>query len=154
MGIKNFFRKLKFVNNDTVYEIPLVGEEVAATRNSDNAEGTGEIFNDYYSNKAGYKAHAEGVLTKATGDYSHAEGNETQAAGFASHAEGCKTIASGNCAHAQGKETQAIGDCSVAFGSYNVPTYQGNQNYLLSVGNGSMDTSRSNAFALKENGEA
>ncbi len=61
------------------------------------------------SGTGGWYAHAEGRLTKATGDYSHAEGDRTIASGEASHAEGNDTVASGITAHAEGYYTTAAG---------------------------------------------
>ena len=123
-------------------------------------------------------AHAEGKKSKALGAFSHAEGLETSASGEAAHSQGRETIASGAYAHAGGYKTTASGESSfaigqdtvaegkaslaggrgtktispyqTAFGMYNEP----DKNYLLMVGNGSSDTTRANAFAVKDNGHS
>lgn len=88
--------------------------------------GSGEIFNNYTQNIAGWKAHAEGDNTKATGASSHAEGYGTQAIGKMSHAEGRETVAGaegetpdnpvGTASHAEGNKTQALAYCAHAEG--------------------------------------
>lgn len=83
----------------------------------------GEVFNDYYNNKAaGERAHAEGYQTEASGSYSHAEGNETKAIGMRSHAEGYQTEASGYYAHAEGCTTVASDNAAHAEGYYSKAT--------------------------------
>ncbi len=81
-------------------------------------------------------------------------GSESEANGPNSSAMGCGVIA----------ETLDYspfydGEGGVAIGKYNVPTWtEGDYNkevpYLFTVGNGTDDSNRSNAFALKESGEA
>lgn len=105
----------------------------------------GEIFNDYFNNKATYGAHAEGYATTANGTGAHAEGYLTSAttsgahaegyydyrisdengntiynlaSGLGSHAEGGSTIASGQFSHAEGRGTKASGWGSHAEGNY------------------------------------
>lgn len=70
------------------------------------------------------------------GDYSHVEGYSTIASGENSHAEGYYTKASGQQQHVQGK--------------YNIV----DTSYAHIVGNGSSETSRSNAHTLDWNGNA
>lgn len=83
----------------------------------------GEVFNDYYNNKAtGERSHAEGYQTEASGSYSHAEGNETKATGMRSHAEGYQTEASGYYAHAEGCTTVASDNAAHAEGYYSKAT--------------------------------
>ena len=83
----------------------------------------GEIFN-YYEDingiinvASGDNSHAEGYMTKATGNSgSHAEGSHSVASGNASHAEGFVTTASGSRSHAEGQGTISQGDRSHAEG--------------------------------------
>lgn len=122
-------------------------------------------------------SHAEGVQTNANGTYSHAEGSGTKTAGYASHAEGQGSIAKGNYSHAEGSNTEAIGNGShaggyksnasapysfchgtelrtvgilpqAAFGRFN----ETNSSMLFSIGNGSSDTDRKNAFSINNFG--
>ena len=135
-------------------------------------EGDGSIGNNKISASGDY-SHAEGYITTASGEYSHAEGGYTTASGnYGSHAEGYYTEASGNYSHAEGQNTQALGQRSHAegwhtfannnsehaSGQYNVSssasTEFGNSgNTLFSVGNGTAENARHNAFEIKQNGD-
>ena len=86
--------------------------------------GFAEIFNDYTSNKA-------------TGLFSHAEGYETKAKGNYSHTEGSGTISTSDCQHVQGM--------------YNVEDTD--NKYAFIIGNGTSDTTRSNAFSVDWDGK-
>ncbi len=109
-----------------------------------------EIFNDYTNNQAtGKWSHAEGGETIADGDYSHAEGYATAANGYSSHAEGSSTTASGANSHAEGNNTQAQNDVEHAEGSYN----KSNATTRHSVGIGTSDDDRKNAFEIMANGD-
>lgn len=70
----------------------------------------------------GVDAVAEGIGTKASGDYSHAEGENTIASGKDSHAEGFNSTASGFYSHAEGENTKATVSGSHAEG-YNTTVY-------------------------------
>lgn len=114
--------------------------------------GTGtnaEIFNETSgggANKAsGDNSHAEGQITTASGNYSHAEGFGTTASGLYSHVGGANSRASKSNSFAHGNLVKASSnDCEVAFGSYN----SSNADTLFSVGNGTSDILRSNAFEI------
>lgn len=92
--------------------------------------------------------HAEGYSTKAWASYAHAEGYNATAVGLASHAEGNNTQAIGSYSHASGNNTIANNSAEAAFGVYNS---SGNDT-LFSVGNGSSNNSRSNAFEVLRDG--
>lgn len=127
------------------------GEDTDAMGDHSHAEGYGSAAN-------GDDAHAEGHNTIANEDYSHAEGNTTQATGYGAHAEGNLTIASGDYSHAQGYNTESQGKYQTVLGKYNV--LQGgngvsdpsNTDYALIIGNGTASNARSNALAVKWNG--
>lgn len=112
-----FANKLRYTADGTIVEIKpedLVGKVI-----KDN-EGNklGEIFNNYEKNQAsGLHSHAEGSTTTASAPGAHAEGILTTASGERSHAEGSTTLASGAGAHAEGVNTKATGDRSHAEGS-------------------------------------
>lgn len=125
--------------------------------------GTGEnaeIFNDYAQNKAnGNYSHAEGLYTKADGSASHSEGGYTDATGDYSHTEGYSTSASKRFSHAGGNTSSALkegafvhgnnviadkNDYEIAFGTFN----KSNEDTLFSVGNGTDEDTRSNAFEI------
>ena len=123
-----------------------------------------EIFNDYTNNQAtGEGSHAEGLATtasslcshaegsasKASGNTSHAEGLRTTASGATAHTEGCDTIAAGDYSHAEGNNTQAQNDVEHAEGSYN----KSNATTRHSVGIGTSDDDRKNAFEIMANGD-
>lgn len=130
-----------------------------------------------YTYASGTCSHAEGVQTRANGTYSHVEGSNSKATGYASHAEGNYSIAKGSYSHAEGNNTEAIGDSShaggykssasapysfchgrelrtvgiepqAAFGCFN----ETNSSMLFSIGNGSSDTDRKNAFSINKSG--
>lgn len=95
----------------------------------------------------------------ASGSYSHSEGFNTFARGnFGSHAEGQGTTAKGNASHSEGGNTNAYNDFEHASGLFNVSnsasTEFGNSgNTLFSVGNGTADNTRHNAFEIRQNGD-
>ena len=78
------------------------------------------------------------------GTYSTAEGYGTTASGINSHAEGAGTTASGYASHAGGIGTKALHDSEVAYGKYN----ESNDDTLFSVGDGTSETARHNAFEI------
>ena len=131
------------------------GRRTAAEGSSSHAEGKETIA-------YGLASHAEGENVTASGEASHAEGYNTTASGKYSHAEGNKTIASGTDAHAEGKETQALAANSHAEGYNTVATNsfehaegkcnKSNTNTIHSVGIGTSNTNRKNAFEIMDDG--
>jgi hypothetical protein len=127
------------------------GEGTKAIGNYSHAEGNDAIA-------SGNSSHAEGNNTKANGSYSHAEGYRTIANGnYGSHAEGQHTTASGNRSHAEGFYTVTKNQSEHASGQYNVSssastTFGVSGNTLFSVGNGTSDSARHNAFEIRQNG--
>ena len=135
--------------------------------------GTRSIIEGSDTTASGDYSHAEGYITKASGDCSHAEGYNTKTSGnFGSHAEGFITEANGDVSHAEGNHTTANGDCSHtegkdtrtynhaehASGAYNVSssasaTFGDSGNTLFSVGNGTSESARHNAFEIRQNGD-
>ena len=135
------------------------GSWSTASGDYSHAEGNSTTASDSYS-------HAEGYYTKALGNNSHAEGSGTTASAYVSHAEGNNTTASGESSHAEGDTTKASGNNSHAEGSYTTASsenqhVQGKYNiedvenkYAHIVGNGTNDSTRSNAHTLDWNGNA
>ena len=106
----------------------------------------------------GLASIAEGNLSQAIGNFSHAEGDNTVASGKRSHAEGFQTTASGQSSHAEGANTITNNYVEHASGRFNVSssasTSFGNSgNTLFSVGNGTSDNARHNAFEIRQNGD-
>ena len=97
---------------------------------------------------SGSCSHAEGAYTTASTGYSHAEGFKTTASGGYSHAEGYQTTASGSASHAGGYHTKALHDYEVANGKFN----QSNSDTLYSIGDGTADDARHNAFEITATG--
>ena len=93
------------------------------------------IINDNVRNAIGVASHTEGFACQASGNYSHAEGQNTLAEGTAGHAEGIGTIAGGVGGHAEG--------------TYN----KRNRTTLHSVGIGTSDSNRLNAFEIMQSGD-
>ena len=117
------------------------GYDVIASGHSSHAEGAGTIASDG-------NCHAEGVTTKASGRGSHSEGWYTTASGYRSHAEGYGAIARGHSSHAEGHYTIATKEAEHASGQYN----QSNSDTLFSVGDGTADDARHNAFEITTDG--
>ena len=127
------------------------GLNARATASRAHAEGNG-------TTASGEQSHAEGNGTKASAPRSHAEGNGTEASGNQSHAEGYKTKAKSTNSHAGGSTSTADGarsfvhgynavttkDDEVAFGKYN----KSESNTLFSIGDGTSETDRKNAFEI------
>lgn len=127
------------------------------------------------SGTVGIGSSAFGNMNKAPGIYAMAEGDGSTASGFAAHAEGSENIAFGSHSHAEGRECSAIGDdshaggnlseargpFSFAHGLYAKATMRGSAAFgrynfyngaLFSVGNGTGDSNRHNAFTVGETG--
>ena len=130
-----------------------------------HAEGLRTHANDFShaegldTQASGDCSHAEGSSTIASGNEAHAEGMNTTASGVNSHAEGYMTIASNIVTHAGGTGSEASKEGSfahgqvvkassnnyeVAFGAFN----KSNTDTLFSVGNGTDEDTRSNAFEI------
>ena len=103
-----------------------------------------------YCDATGIASHAEGGGTHATGNYSHSEGYSADASGENSHAEGDSTIASGLNSHVEGFQTKASSENQHVQGKWNIEDTE--NKYAHIVGNGTDDTSRSNAHTLDWNG--
>ncbi len=155
------------------------GDSTVAMGESSHAEGYGTKASFYYSHAEGSgttasnnSSHAEGSNTKAMGESSHAEGHYTEAHNSSSHAEGDHTTANGPYSHAEGSYTKANGSYSHAEGGstitnnqsehasgrYNVSskasnTFGNSGNTLFSVGNGTDNNARHNAFEIRQNGD-
>lgn len=104
--------------------------------------------NTKFSLAKGSSSHSEGYDTLALGNYSHAEGCNTTASGISSHAEGLSTTASGHNSHAEGLGTIASKNAESASGKYNLS----NSDTLFSIGDGTADDARHNAFEITTTG--
>lgn len=157
------------------------GSETKATGTASHAEGTLSEASGNYSHSEGYdtkaignnshsegtstqatkpSSHAEGYLSIASAEGAHAEGYNTKATGGYSHAEGCFNESRGWASHASGEHTIAIKANHFAVGAYNdwkkyepwtttksiIP--------LFTIGNGTSDTARKNAFEVFADGHA
>ena len=91
---------------------------------------------------------AEGYQSTASGSGSYAGGYQSTASGICSHAEGYKTTASGDYSHTCGLTTKALHSNEVAYGKYN----ESNDNTLFSIGDGTADDARHNAFEITTTG--
>ena len=131
------------------------GRVTEATGDNSHSEGSTTHASGMYS-------HAEGCSTEATGDRSHSEGDCTNAVGWGSHAEGGYTTASGQYAHAEGWYTTASGRNSHASGLHTVSWHDNEASYgkyneskdntLFSIGDGTGDDARHNAFEITTTG--
>ena len=119
------------------------GDNTTAVGDCSHAEGSG-------TQASGNCSHAEGGGTVASGSKSHAEGTSTAAPGDSSHSEGKYTGAPGNCSHAEGYNTKASSDYQHVQGRYNIEDAA--NKYAHIVGNGTDNSTRSNAHTLDWNG--
>lgn len=117
----------------------------------------------YKTNASGDYSTAMGMATEASGTASTSMGVETAALHQVSTAMGIKTVASGMGSTAMGFETVASGMGSVSLGigtisSGDYSTVVGkynnkNNNTIFTVGNGTTDTMRSDAFRVYFDGK-
>jgi len=140
------------------------GNGSKATGSGSHAEGSGTAQGDNAHAEGASiannsNAHAEGLSTTASGNGAHSEGHYTQATNNAAHAEGVHTTANGDGSHTEGWYTTAKNRAEHAEGFFNFsnsvsPSYytEGN-NTLHSVGIGTSDTNRKNAFEVMQNGD-
>ncbi len=129
------------------------GYQTVASANSCHAEGQNTEASSEFAHAEGLstkatnkRAHAEGTYTLASGINSHAEGGSTIASHGSAHAEGELTVAGATYAHAEGLGTIARSSAQHVQGKYNTEDSAGK--YAHIVGNGTGDTSRSNAYTL------
>lgn len=110
----------------------------------------------------GFNSHSEGQNTEARGGNSHSEGEGTFAGETfvinACHAEGFHTSAMTNYSHAEGYYTKTTNESEHSQGRYNVSnkangTWGDSGNTLFSVGNGTANNTRHNAFEIRQNGD-
>ena len=149
------------------------GQYTSAVGIASHAEGKGEsvtnpnLASGNYSHVEGEKtkatniaAHAEGIITTSSGKAAHAEGRETQALADYSHAEGyLSSVVSGAIGgHSEGVYNIVNNPSEHASGKYNVSIPKTADNTTadathFSIGIGTSDTVRKNAFEVKQNGD-
>ena len=134
-----------------------------------HAEGNATIAQGLGAHAEGEKTfaneratHAEGLNTTASGPSAHAEGEKTVASEDCSHAEGynCKTYEGAGSSHVEGSGTEVRNSREHAQGSYNKShTLSDNHGFnndpqktLHSVGMGTGNSNRKNAFEIMQNG--
>lgn len=152
-------------NNSTA-----LGNNTIASGSASTAMGVSTTASGAFSTAMGYNttsnqsySTAMGHSTTASGIYSTAMGNQSVSSNIASTSMGFQTTASGNSSTAMGVSTEASGNYStalgnrtlanesesVAMGMYNDYTITGE---LLTIGNGTGNTARTNAFEVYKNG--
>lgn len=167
------FARIKDLKNNAVGKKISGGGEIFNDLEYNTATGTNSHAEGRGSEANGDMSHAEGS-SSANGDFSHSEGR-ADANGNTSHAE-CSSIADGEGSHAEGYSTNSKGDFSHTEGSntitnninehasgrFNVSNTSGsdsnnswkgnNINTLFSIGNGTKESDRKNAFEVKQDG--
>lgn len=121
-------------------------------RKANTTVGNYSTAEGYNTMASGNYSHAEGHSTTAGSHSAHAEGHSTTARGSYAHAEGYKTIANGSYSHAEGYNTTTFSDCVHVQGKYNIDDRSNQYSHI--VGNGTGDTTRSNAHTLDWSGNA
>ncbi len=151
--LKDLWKKILFGKTDTsgyTYKFS------AAIGNASHVEGTGNI-----APKA--SATLEGLDTGATASFvngaNHAEGAGNLAGAAASHAEGIRNEIGGNAyaSHAEGIKNTTQNRAEHASGQYNksskaTDTFGDAGNTLFSIGCGTSDADRKNAFEVMQDG--
>ena len=135
--------------------------------------GSNSIMHGSGLQAGGMYSHAEGEMTRAVGkashaegggynyangNYSHSEGYMTKTEGGWSHAEGWGSTANTECSHAEGNYVITNNKFEHSQGSYNVSSSEStifgdSGNTLFSVGNGTSNSARHNAFEIRQNGD-
>lgn len=139
------------------------GVQTKAMQQAAHAEGAATTANALFAhsegnatNATGRNGHAEGGGTTASGENAHAEGGSTTASAHSAHAEGGGCFANANYSHAEGNGTKAVSMSQHVGGEFNEldPTDSATTRgtYVEIIGNGTSDTSRSNARTLDWNG--
>lgn len=157
---------IKTINNESILgsgniDIQGGGKAIEAGRGisiTTGATADTVSFNLPISAGTGLDSIQEGQGTSASGISSHAEGGGTTASGTFSHAEGMSTSAITQGSHAEGSNTIANNTSEHASGQYNVSnsastTFGDSGNTLFSVGNGTSNNARHNAFEIRQNGD-
>ena len=147
------------------------GQSTTASGNNSHAEGNNTTASGNCSHAEGYSSDKvtqlitdflNGNITKddiintwktkkfsvAHGNESHVEGQDNLSLGHYSHTEGLCTVATGNQSHTSGYYTKALHDNEAAYGKYN----ESNDNTLFSIGDGTADDARHNAFEITTTG--
>lgn len=133
-----------------------IASGVRCFANADNSIAVG--YNNTASGAGSNSNFAQGYMTTASGNRCHSEGLGTSSTADASHSEGHNTTASGNYSHSEGEEVKATNVAEHSQGRYNVSnkannTWGDSGNTLFSVGNGTADNARHNAFEIRQNGD-
>lgn len=116
------------------------------------------IATGYYNEARAKYSIAQGYHTTTYGGSSHSEGWDSVTRASYSHAEGNNCITSGESSHAEGIFTNTSNKGEHSEGWYNVTrknsaTFGDSGNTLFSVGNGTADNARHNAFEIRQNGD-
>lgn len=102
-------------------------------------------------------SHVEGYanITTSGANSAHAEGRLNTAMGMAAHVEGISNVAYGDYSHAEGNNTISENEAEHACGKYNKSTKSSNKSQAthFSIGIGTSDSDRKNAFEVKQNGD-
>lgn len=131
-----------------------------STSMGSNSAATGD-----YSTAMGQATKASGIFSFASGDFSeaigpwsNATGRNTSALGASSSATGENTIASGIASASFGSLTKAVAMNSLALGRFNDTVAMSNPSLwiatdpILTIGNGTSFSNRSNAMTVYKNG--
>jgi len=117
---------------------------IANGGDANTASGQYSYAEGFYTQSTKHSSHSEGWFTKANGQHSHSEGNHTVTNKDDSHAEGKYTVTNNTSEHASGQYNNSVTGSS---------TFGDSGNTLFSVGNGTADNARHNAFEIRQNGD-
>ncbi|MEX0982601.1 MAG: tail fiber domain-containing protein [Bacteroidales bacterium] len=143
-----------------------MGYKTSSNGFGSTASGRETASNGSYSTAMGYQTAANGQSSVAMGLFTEARGDESFAMGVITEARGDNSFAAGTRSLAQGKNSIAMGNYLIAsaghevvFGQYNAyygandPIGWNLSDRLFSVGNGTGEASRKNAFTIFKSGD-
>ena len=158
-------------NGGAVAPYYILGQELASApawdssavyKNGEVVEYNGKLYMAWPDASAGqWSGHfqlipgnyslVEGIDNAVSDTCGHAEGRDNRVSGAYGHAEGRYCVAGHGHTHAQNLGTKALSRNQTALGKYNEE--DSSEKYAVIVGNGTADNARSNALAVKWNGD-
>lgn len=143
------FGECSHSEGDSIYHISSsIPDYIDTLPSMTDAEIISAWNNVHFSLAKGLYSHVEGNDSLALGNESHAEGSKTIAKGVCSHSGGSNSLAEGANSFAHGYLSKATNSCETSFGKCN----KSSSDTLFSVGDGTSDSARHNAFEITTTG--
>lgn len=157
-------RGIDITNNTISFSLPIsagsASDNSGLKFNNSNNKSIGQLSSAFgiRTTAYGYASFAIGCSTSGSGAYSFAGGDTSHASHNNTFAFGSYTNAAASNSQAFGCFTKANNGCEHSVGRYNnsvsaSTTFGNSGNTLFSVGNGTADDARHNAFEIRQNGD-